>query len=75
LDLSKFTPAKECPKIYEFKIWREMNAVNLKPALDKFYGADNKSSVSRLDEKYASRKLLIVANRYAAKNKQRRRIS
>jgi|UPI00034DCC1A hypothetical protein len=35
-----------------------MNAVNLKPALDKFYGADNKSSVSRLDEKMRGAKII-----------------
>ncbi|WP_297941134.1 hypothetical protein [uncultured Campylobacter sp.] len=56
MGLSEFTPAKTRPKIYKFKIRREINIVNLKPALDKFYGACDKSNVSRLDEKCAKRK-------------------
>ena len=52
-----------------------MKALNLKSALDKFYGAGNKSNASRFDEKYAGRKLLIVVNGRSARDKQRRRIS
>ena len=35
-----------------------MNAVNLKPALDKFYGACDKSNVSGFNEKMRGTKII-----------------